>query len=418
MLHPLVELVGFPASHKGLTADQVCKVNAFIEGHDASAGLLAVKVYPNLDTTSEEDIPSGMSAYYDPSGKVDMSSIGDSLFQLVAVSRILTPVKGETYTLKDEYFADKLAALQSAVDQFPAAPANGSEQMLHPKTLREMQQWAPELGGPGSFVGIYSRMRDGDHRVKDYYIAARGTVPLVVQDLKKSIGARWASSSSSVPTYRDLLISTSPSSIGARVAHGAEASRRNIARVLSNVAEACGVAITRADDIDAKLPHVDCAPPEKALPDWEQATHSIRSAAFNGRAAVMICYGVVPAETCLTLKDRQFFVVGNAYDGIALFNLSKHEAVLAAGAVPSDTGRSGTGLPAISAEIAAIRSEAVAWDGKTANLNADLHPQAFKSVIGAEFKAGFKQFGWNAEEHPVERMIPVIAKIYNPELRR
>ena len=381
MLNPLCECVGFsPAS---LTKEQVAKVNAFVLNHTPEALLLGVKLFPNLDTSSESDIPTGMTALYDPRGVVDMSSIGDSLFQVMAVSRILKPQPGETYELKDEYFSgpSKIEALQASVDQFPAQPATGSEEMLHHKTLREMQQWAPELGGPGSFVGVFSKMRDGDHRHKDYYIAARGTVPLVVQDLKAALSAPVTGSNLSATTYGDLVKSSTPA--GKRVQHGAEAARRNVARVLSNAAEALGVAITRADDIDAHLPHVDCAPPEKALPDWEQATHAIRSSVVQGRAVVAINYGVVPSDTCLMIKDQSFFVVGSnaAQDGMAVFNLSRHEQVMSVTAVPGDTGSNYT-------------------------------------VTAPAFKGGFKTFGWDAEQHPLERMIPLLTKTYDPTLRR
>ncbi len=342
-----------------------------------------------------------MVAIFAPNATVDSTVVGDNMFQLMAVSKI-APFDGA----KDEFFESRMSALKNAIDQFSPTPV--SSKVRNRKTNKEVDVWAPELGGSGSFVGIYSKLQE-DHRTKDYFVAARATVPLIVQDLKREIQAEK-------PTYIDLVTGEEWSR---KIQYGINVARRNVFRSIANAAEACNVQVTRMDDIFAKLKDASHAPPEMAVPEWEQTTHAILPIAHMGKPAVMFTYGVVPSSECLLLKDQHFFVASNPFDGITLFNLTRHEQIESSGGIPADTGRK-IAPEKLSKNANAFvgRTHGIVWDGssKSKAEHADLHIDAFKPV-GAEFKEAMKGMGWSPEDH-VGKLVRVAVKIYNPELKR
>lgn len=400
---PIVECMGGVK----LTADQKAKIDAIVESQPAG-DLIAVRVFPNLDTTSEEELPAGMQLVFKPSAKVDSTLISDNLFQVFAVSRILTDDASavtSSHSLKDEYFAS--ANLKNAVDQFPSKPLGPDTRST--QTMKEKQVWAPELGGPGSFVGVYSKARDGDFRNKDYFIAARGTAPLLVKDLKQRIAA-------AAPTFQELLYKDEWRNL---MHYNANAARRNVCRSIANAAEACQVSIVRDDDRHAFVADANHAPPEMAVPDWEQATYTIRNGVYQGKPAVLVSYGVVPSEDCLLMKDQLFFVVANPYDGVAAFKLTKHEQIESAMGLPADTGRKLAPEQVPRNEQAYKgRMQGVSWDysGVSSSIMTELHPEAHRG-IDAPFKQAMQFMGWDASEH-VEKLVPLPLKIYNNELKR
>jgi hypothetical protein len=396
-LSPLIECVGFPSSQ--LTANERIKFDAFVASQPPGA-LVTLRVYPNRDATSDDDLPSGMMAVMSPEARVDPTIIGDQLFQLMAVQQL---PRNEAVPLTDEFFASRLSVIKGAVDQVPATRLDPTAVRVA-KNNKERAAWAPEMGGPGSFVGVYSKVNADNHRERDYYIVGRATVPLVGAELKKSIlGA--TRTEGGAPTYRDLTQTLAWSNL---VQYGTYAARRNLYRGMQNVAEACGIEMTRVDDAGAHLADANHAPPEMAVPDWRQSTYDIRSVVYNGKPAVALTYGVVPAEDCLLAKDRRHFVASSPYDGIAMFELSSHERIQQAMALPTDTGRNPS--PSSSAPIGA-RAQGITCEREIKN-HPDLRTDAFRSVGSAAWKESMKQFGWCAE-HGTERLVPVAVKIWS-----
>jgi hypothetical protein len=336
----LVQCVGFPASQ--LTNDQRAKVQAVIDGVPTPGDLIAVRLFPNLDTRSEEDLPSGMQLVMKVDAKVDPTLISDNMFQVMAVSKVY-PDKGQE---KDAYYEqpERVAALQASVPQF--APC------------------VPELGGHDGMVGVYSKLRE-NHRDKDHYIVGRGTVPTLVQDLKKRINETSVS-------FRDLLYKDE---WRRAVQNVAQSARRNVFRNIASAAEALEVNVERIDDLAVPPTDPNYAPAEMAVPEWEQMTHSMEIGTDSGTA--ILSYGVVPAQDCLQLKDGQFFVVDAEH--ISVYKLSQHERITAAMGVPA------------SADTAV--------------------------ATGADFKIGMQHVGWNAVDH-VSILVPLAVKTYDAKLNR
>ncbi len=396
-----MQCIGFPES--SLSADQRARAQAFVDSQSAD-DLLALRLYPNVDvaTHGDDSVGSGMMAIFRPGAKVDASILSDALFQVMAVTAI--PRCNGAAKLKDEYFAACAPNIKSAVDQFPPQPPRLEVRVA--KNNSERDVWAPELGGPGSFAGVFSRIDPENPRLKDFYVAARGTVPLVAADIRKRIAADQ-------PTYRDLLGNTEWSEL---VTYGANAARRNVQRAMQNVAEACAVEVARGEDLGAALKNPDHAPPFRATPDWEQQTHAIREITYEGKPAVALCYGVVPSADCLRAQDRRFFVVGSPYDGLSLYELNNFCAVRDALALPADTGRKRSAADLVGVKHDG-RSDGLVWESKgDAGSHPDLHPEAFKPM-GAQFKEAMTSFGWNTCDM-VERLVPVAVKVWNDGLTR
>lgn len=395
-----MECIGFPAS--ALSEAERAKAEAIMASQPEGA-LLSLRLYPNRDLLSnEESIGSGMMAIFSPDARVDPTLLSEELFQRMAVVKI-PACASVKHKLNAAYFGSCAEAIRGAVDQFPTQALDA--EVRNPRSNKELKPWASELGGTRSFAGIFEGTDPENPRIKDYYVVARGTVPLIGAELKRHLAQAPC-------TWRELVGSEA---WARELGYGTYASRRNIYRNIANVAEACAVEVGRVDDIGAKLLDGDHAPPEMAVPDWEQSTNSIREVVYKGKPAVAVCYGVVPAEECLASEGRRFFVASNPYDGIAVFELSHHEPVLDSMALPADTGRK----PAAAAASSATQhhsTEGMVWDGPQ-KVNSDLNVDAW-NPIGAPFKDAMKQqFGWNSER-AIQRLVPIAVKLYNDALIR
>lgn len=371
--------------------EQLRAVKAFVK--EAGDALLELRLYPNLDTTSADDLPSGMLAIMEPAAPVNAALISDQLFEGVAGVKVLGDVPKEKALIKQA-----TAALQEAVQQQPEPGVRFNGEVRSAKHNRDTRQWAPELGGPGSFVGLYSQLQD-DHRTKRYWIVGRSTVSAYVQDLKAALVKEQ-------PTYRDLV---NADEWKKRISFGVDGANRNLGRMLANAAEACGVVVPRRSEICAHLIDSNHLQPEMAVPDIEQHTHAIQTVGFEGKPAVALSYGVVFAEECYA---ERFLLVASQYDGIISFPLSDYAAISNAMALPADTGRkvAPAQLP-VGAQHYAGRTTGVMWEGGDAT-HPDLHVDAFNSIGTPVFRDGMRQLGWNTSDRE-DRLVPLAVKIYH-----
>jgi hypothetical protein len=342
-------------------------------------GLVRLECYPNVDVASE--VPSGVVLFMDPNARVDPSLISNELFQVLCVSR----VRGSADDARFER-----ADIGAAVPQFSAHP---------PSAAADTQAWDAELGGRDAFVGAYFQLRP-DHRTKDYYIAARGTAPLVVQDLKRRLSVLPEAER---PTYGELV---GDSQWSAALRNGAHMAQRNVRRAVATLADACGVQVRVCSDVSAHTVDEHYAPPDRAEPEWEQPLHSIASVIVDGRPLVALYNGVAPREHCQLLGDGRFFVCGNPSEGISVFQLAS-AAAPATNALPVDTGKQQQQQQQQSHAIAS----GLVWEG------AEAPAYAYQSATDKRFLRCMKECGWDAEEH-VQKLVPVAAKLYNPNVRR
>jgi hypothetical protein len=390
------------ASEAKLQPAQREKLNALAK---SCPEMLSLHVYPNLDTTSEENIPSGIAMYFPLTAKVDPTIVSDSLFQTFCVSRVRASPHGKE--LDDEHFIKGAAALNEAVKQYPEVRVTGDTR--HPMTNKEKHQWSPELGGESAFIGAYYQL--DTHRDKTYYLISRGTVPLVVRDFKTLIAERE-------PTYGQLFQDNDWRAIRK---HAAYVAHRNVQRNLANVAEAYQVSIVRTDDIGGKLDEPHHSYRERACPEYTLDGYTIRQATYNQKPVAVLYNGVVPKEDLYMLPEHKFFITANPNDGIYVARLANRTDLTA---VPIDTGRNdGTQevqkkkptSSALKIKQHAINTGIVWENAHVLKEHPDLVPGAFRP-LGQEMKATLRQAGWHPEDH-IGVLVCLAAKIYSPALK-
>lgn len=391
-----------------LTADQQSKLLAIVE---SAPSMLGLHYFSNLDASSNEEVPTGIAMYFPPDALVDATLISDSMFQVLAVSRVLSPPYGKT--LDDAHFMGKLDEINAALEQHPKLAANGSTR--HPDTNQDRRVWKSELGGIGSFAGVYFQLRD-DHRTKDYYYVAQGTVPLVVRDLKQQINEK-------APTFQQLLFGKEWK--GA-VEHAGYLAQRNAQKNLATLSEVCETGIKRVKDAGAALvnengdPVHHMAPPERAVPTWQQTTYSIRDTMYQGKPAVAIYNGVVPKQelSALTREDSRYFVVANPVDGLYSFPISSRSVAGNVAGLPADTGRDSP-RPSGAGGTTPSHLNVVTWERPTGlSQKNSLHEDILRAnPLTKTIKTSIKAAGWNAEDH-VGLLVPLALKLYNPDIRR
>lgn len=381
-MDPSIECVGFSAD--ALTPEQRSALNAFVQGHEPG-DLVRLRVYPNVDTTAA--VPNGVVAYYRPEATVDAGALNDSMFERVSVAPLIRGPPEADYNLKE---------LSNAVLQTVDEPLTGEVRRL--ANNEDDRPWQAELGGPRSFVGVYSQL-NADGRTKTYKLVGRGTAPAYVQDFKRAVAKLK-------PTYGDLM--TDPD-WQKRVGFGVNGAARTVHRNMAAAAEALGATVLREDDHSARDSFS-----EMAVPEWTQVTHALRAENLDGRPLVAVAHGVTPAAETVTRLGDDYYVVGSPYDGIYAFPISRFNDLRAAGGLPADTGRYVSAAEVPDDEsLYEGRSQGIVWEGPS-QVNADLHPAAFRPV-DAKFKSSLKRMGWNAEDHE-GRLVPVCVKIHDPKL--
>lgn len=387
-----IKCIGFSAEK--LTEEQKEKLDTL---EKSTPEVLAIHVFPNLDVSSENDIPSGIVMFLSPDAKVDATILSDNLFQVTAVAKILKGPHSLEGALTDEHFVKKVGALDTAVKQHPTSPLSG--EVRHPTTNKDKQPWTPELGGEGSFVGAYYELAE-NHRDKQYYLVARGTAPLVVQHLKEMINEKQ-------PTYGELLNGDEYRGI---MKNSEYTSKRNVMRNLVNAAEAFEVSIRRINDIGAKLMAPGHSQPERAEPEWSFKTCSIRSTMYDNKEAVAMYYGVVPSEDLRALHKDKFFVISNPSENIHTVQLTKESDMYA---VPCNTGRAGGSGKGKVVPLA----ESITWEsqGKKSD-HPDIKVDSFNKLTPL-MRNTLKRSGWEAE-NPAGVLVRVAVKLHNDSLKR
>lgn len=382
-----------------LTKEELEKLTLLVEN---TPGLVGLNVYSNLDCTSDDDIPSGISLHMDPRTVVDPTLISDRLFETRAVAKILKGPKGKE--LDDAHF--KAVNIHQSVEQHP-------EDAPHARIMeaggKEVEQWSSELGGPGSFVGAFYESDPDDHDVHTYYLVAQGTVPLLVQDFKKEIAER-------APTFGDLAMRGEWTK---RMQNLGYVANRNVCRNLANLASDAQVSIRREQDLGARdsldSPHQGL--PTRAAPEFSQATHTISTGIYHGKPVVVMYNGVVPRQVAQRQGKGAFFVATNPSTGLYKFHLSKQAEVPA---IPVSVRKNYSVSRPQAGEKKRIQSRLrkVTWEQQDKYpMHNDILPSAYQKM-DRTFKNGMKQAGWDSDTSQPVVMTPLQVKLYHPSIRR
>lgn len=344
--------------------------------------------YHNIDTSCEEDVPSGLLTIHDPESKVHVDNIPEKTFQYLVVCPIYPAVKGQVFTDADFQISD--AKLNEAVPQYSSAPPS-----MYNRTggICEKDAWNAELGEDG-VAGIFKSV--GRHA--KYYVGVCAGVGLASQEFKESLKDGM--------TFEQLLDDP-------KFKYTRFLAQRNAQRLAYNVARACKVRIAHTRDATSKKE----SQPQIAVPDrgFQQAQSTITALkrGYDGTEAVGVFHDVRPVQEA----NDMCFVYAGPYDGIAMFNMNGNAV---GHALPASTGRS-TIDPATPYDM--DRNKGVTWEEAPESLIAegahpDLHPDAFRPIDDT-FLENMKKMGWKQQgTRNREYLVPVRIKISNPELKR
>lgn len=350
-----VNCIGLSAA--SLSASDVEKLTLLAK----SPGLLKIECYPNFDATGD-DIPSGIAMYFDAAAKVDATIVSDKMFQCLVTTNVQ-----HAEGMNDITFVSKKDAINSGIKQYSSEPASI-------KNHSDRAPWSAELGGPGSFAGVFYKLSD-DHATKSYHIAAKGTVPLLVQDFKRRLGEET--------TYGELVSDKKWISL---MGNMSSFSQRNAKRNLATIASICGVDVPhRRVDLSAVTLSADIEGPDIADTLSVQQTFSIKSSLLG----VAIYCGVIPRS-----ELKREVLVTSGGNSLLAYPLG-YESILKC--VPADGGK----------DLVQKKVEALIVEGKLQDMS------SFK----APSKEVMKSVGWNAENQP-KVFVPIVLKVFNPELRR
>jgi hypothetical protein len=354
-----INCVGF--SSKDLSKEQKDAINR-IFASQKDKGLVGMEIFKNFHV--QNDIPTGLRLHYKSSAKIDASVLPDNLFERVAAVKVLNaPVTTDQNVLL------------SVAPQDPPVKLRLTEDVRHPRKNTDTRHWVNELGGIGSFVGLFNHIDPLDPRKTEHVLLARSAPVQYTKDLKSKIRKNPNM------TYNDLFNDSLQLTAGENFAE------RNINRNLLQAAQALGTSIPFVSDVHSSAP----VRVELAVPDWSVSTCSLVRNTMND--TVTLNYGVIPAQSV----QSEAFIIGSPYDGVYVFPLKLRQNTREAGGVPVDTGMAKTQAPPMISQCI-VSENAVA--------------QHMSAPIDNDFKEAMKQYGWKAED-TMTRMLPVAVKVWS-----
>lgn len=372
-----------------LSESEMLKVEAMISNYE-NKQIYQVIGYPNIDTTDEEDVPSGMLVIHPIDAPVHPDSIPEKSFSYL----VLCPVKADKELRDDDFQINE--KLDEAVPQYsenPPSMYNRNEKN------QDIAEWQAELGEDG-FAGIFKKVKENG-RSADYYVGVCAGASKACTEFKDYLNSL---DKDEPMTFQQLLDDPKFSYVKALA-------QRNAKRLAYNVARAFNVKIRHVRDISA------VGAPMRAEPahGYQQAQSTIKvlDKGFKSREAVGVYHNVRPTQEA----NDMCFVYAGPYDGIAMFNMNGNAR---GHALPATTGRQQQQLMGEATKYPESRNKGVTWT-KTKLLSdqhSDLHPDAFRP-INDTFLEHMKSMGWRQTgTNNREYLVPVALKISNPELLR
>lgn len=365
-----------------LNETEKLKIEALIANYDKKH-LFKIQGYNNMDTTDEEDVPSGMLAIHPVNATVHPDSIPEKSFSFLVVC----PINADR-ELKDDDFTIN-GKIDEAVEQYSSVPPS-----LYNKNEKnqDITEWKAELGEDG-FAGIFKKVKENG-RSADYYVAVCAGASKACTEFKD-----YMNSLDDKMTFEQLLDDTKFSYIKSLA-------QRNAQRLAYNVARAFNVKIVHVRDISA------VGAPMRAVTrqGYQQAQSTIKALdkGFNGQDAIGVFHGVRPTAEA----NDMCFVYAGPYDGIAMFNMNGNAR---GHALPATTGRRSNTQKI---EYSESRNKGVTWTKTDNGFHPDLHPEAFRP-INNQFLEDMKSMGWKQTgTNNREYLVPVAIKISNPDLLR
>jgi hypothetical protein len=334
----------------------------------------------NADFTDKEDMPSGIVAIHPANVQVVADTLPNNIFDYMIICPILKKKDGK------EWIDDDFKGKELHVPQFSKQPVNLKTRNV--ETNQDAKYWTAEFGeNDSSFAGIFKQAKGRDTQ---YFVGVQAGAPLACQQLREQLIRKPMS-------FKELLNSK-------EYMYCDYVALRNAQRLAYNVARSVNAEIKYHADIGSKVGTEYECPPWRADPKYTQKVSSIMQLG-DGNVAI---FNKVTPRSKIT---NNHFVYEGPYHGIAEF-VMKNNTI-------------GYGLPAHSGKIENPkkasnldkRCQGIVCEKTNIKQHQDVMFETFKQTDDTKFKEAMKKYGWKSEIVQ-NNLIPVIIKVYDPNLKR
>lgn len=370
---------------RALSAQEELFISAVMNNYPDNQ-VTRIEALHTADFSDPEDVPGGIVMLHPPSAKVHPDSLPLNAFSYLAICPIVSKTP-----LKDSDFKGKEALLHEACPQFSAKPPSLTCRSID--GALDGKTWNAEMGeDENAFVGVFKQTKGRETR---YFVAAQAGAPKAAKELRQRLLKKQL-------TFEELLVDKDYN-------YAQYIAQRNCQRLAYNAARALRVPIRTMTDMGAHAEQEFSARPKQAVPAYMQAISTIQPVGKQ----VGVFNRVTPVENNAALQ----FVYEGPYNGIAVFHMRGKGRGLA---LPASSGRV-LNASALSTQEVSKRCTDVIIEGCATPAERGLHPDlstdSFRAVDSEEFYEEMKQLGWKQQSN-MANMVPVVLKIFNPELKR
>jgi len=344
-----------------------------------------IKTFHTADFTDEEDAPSGVLTVHPLTAKLHVDSIPLNAFAYLAIVSIL-PKK----ELSEAEIKSMSAQLHEAVPQFSALPPSLKTRALN--SHLDGKNWNAELGeDENAFAGIFKQTKG---RQTNYYIAIQAGAPMACKQLRERIAR-------SPMTFEQLLEDKDYN-----YAH--YIAKRNVERLAYNVARAMSLPIKHQMDIGAHREFEYSGLPMKAIATYMQPVSTIMPIVHNSERTVGVFNKLTPVANSAPVN----FIYEGPYNGIAVYQMNQQGI---GHALPSHSGKLANPTK-LSQTESVKRAAGIICEGGDILKHPDIVADSFRSTDSEEFADAMVKLGWKVQN--LNNLIPVLVKIFNPQVKR
>jgi hypothetical protein len=288
--------------------------------------------------------------------------------------------------LTDADFEGKEHLLQEAVPQFSKNPP--SLKCQSNQTHVDGKVWNPEFGeDEHAFAGVFKQTKGRESR---FFIGVQAGAPMACKQLRDRIARKSM-------TFEELLNDNDYN-----YAH--YIAQRNAQRIAYNVARALQLPIRHMSDIGSFKEYEYSGLPMRAVPYYVQPTSTIQRISHDAQSAIGVYNKLSPVS-------NTHFVYEGPWNGIAVF----HMAGKGIGhALPAHSGKHEQPRKLSQYDISK-RMKNVLCEGDIRK-HPDIIAETYKQVDSEEFLTEMNKLGWKTKN--LHNLIPVMIKIYNPNIKR
>lgn len=366
-----------------LSSKDELAVKAILKNYE-DGKILKIDALHNADFTDDEDIPGGLLMVHPVDAKVHVDSLPLNAFTYM----MIVPIISER-TLSDTDFEGKEQLIQEAVPQFSKNPPSLKCQSIDGVT--DGKVWNAELGeDEHAFAGVFKQTKGRESR---YFIGVQAGAPMACKQLREKIARKNM-------TFQELIHDNDYN-------YCHYIAQRNVQRLAYNVARSLKIPIQHMSDLGSFKEYEYSGLPMRAVPLYTQPTSTILPIVHNSENVI----GVFNKLSPIANAAKTHFVYAGPWSGVSVFHMRQGSI---GHALPAHSGKLAEPKKLSSAEISK-RIKNVICEGDIRK-HPDIISETYKTVDSEEFLESMNKLGWKTQN--LHDLIPVVIKIYNPNIKR